>query len=182
MDASALSDLIDAAGLYRETAWRLLSDRGRLHVETLIASTARMAGSLLYLSFDFDPSLPPGTVVVSDQADTEGPRLMAALLATLQRLGHGVTESSLEPAFCSTAFSQLDLLASCERLGPFFLKIAELKGLDLPRAAEAAAIATAMLWHDGREILAVERGAAIAVAGFVEGCKTAPPPMAGAGA
>jgi hypothetical protein len=32
--------------------------------------------------------------------------------------------------------------------------------------------------HDGREVLPVERGAAIAVAGFVEGCKTAPPPVA----
>ncbi|MCS5699244.1 hypothetical protein NZK32_09355 [Cyanobium sp. FGCU-52] len=177
MDASDPSDLIAAAGLYRETAWRLLSDQGRLHVETLIASTARMAGSLLYRSFGFDPALTPGTAVFSDQANQQGPQLMQVMLATLQRLGHAVDESSLDPAFCSTAASQLDFLAAHGRLAPFFLKIAELKGLDLPRAAEAAAIATGLLVHDGREVLPVERGAAIAVAGLVEGCKTAPPPV-----
>ncbi|MFM7393358.1 MAG: hypothetical protein ACKO22_03095 [Cyanobium sp.] len=177
MDASDPSDLIAAAGLYRETAWKLLSDQGRLHVETLIASTARMAGSLLYRSFGFDPALTPGTAVLSDQANQQGPQLMEARLATLRQMGHDVGESSLDRACLSTEASQLDFLAAHERLAPFFLKIAELKALDLPRAAEAAAIATGLLVHDGREVLPVERGAAIAVAGFVEGSKTAPPPV-----
>jgi hypothetical protein len=174
MAASNPSDLIAAAGLYRETAWKLLSEQGRLHVETLIASTAWMAGSLLYRSFGFDPALPPGTAVLSDQANQQGPRLMEVMLAALRQMGHDLNEASLDRAFLTTEASQLDFQAASERLAPFFLKIAELKGLDLPRAAEAAAVATGLLVHDGREVLPVDRGAAIAVAGFVEGCKTAP--------
>lgn len=175
MAASEPSDLIAAAGLYRETAWKLLSEQGRLHVETLIASTAWMAGSLLYLSFGFDPDLTPGTAVFSDQANQQGPRLMEVMLATLRQMGHDLSEADLDRAFLTTQASQLDVLAAHERLAPFFLKIAELKGLDLPAAAEAVAIATGLLVHDGREVLPVQRGAAIAVAGFLEGCKTAPP-------
>ena len=67
---------------------------------------------------------------------------------------------------------------ACERFAPSFLKIAEMKGLDLALAAEAAAIATGRLVHDGREVRAVERGAAIAAAVIVGVSRTLPPPVA----
>jgi hypothetical protein len=68
--------LIAAADFFTQSARKLLTVDGRLHAETLIASVARMAGSLMYRSFNFDQTIEPGTGVLSDQANIHGPKLM----------------------------------------------------------------------------------------------------------
>lgn len=168
--------LIAAAEFFNQTARKLLTIDGKLHAETLIASVARTAGSLMYRSFGFDKNIEPGTSVLSDQANIHGPKLMNGMLVTLNQLGSKLQERELNSEYLSTKFSQLSYKESTDRLAPFFLKYCEVAPLGLRDAAFGAAIATAILVHDCRNVLSVDKGAAIAVYGFVEGTKTAPYP------
>jgi hypothetical protein len=170
--------LIAAADFFNQSARKLLTIDGRLHAETLIASVARMAGSLMYRSFNFDKAIEPGTAVLSDQANTHGPRLMNVMFATLQHLGDKVGQDNLDGEYASAKFSQLTFRESHDRLAPFFLKYCEVTPMAVQDAALGAAIATGILVHDCREVLSVDKGSAIAVYGFVEGTKTAPFPLA----
>lgn len=172
--------LIDAADFFNQSARKLLAIDGQLHAETLIASVARMAGSLMYRSFNFDKTIDPGTVVLSDQANIDGPKLMNLMFATLQQLGDKVDEDNIDSEYVSTKFSKLTFKESHDRLAPFFLKYCQVAPMALRDAALGAAIATGILIHDCREVLSTDKGSAIAVYGFVEGTKTAPFPLASA--
>ena len=169
--------LIEAADFFNETARKLLTVNGRLHAETLIASMARMAGSMMYRSFNFDKTIEPGTAVLSDQANIHGPKLMNVMFATLQQLGDKVDQNNINKEYASAKFSQLTFKESHDRLAPFFLKYCEVAPMTFQDAALGAAIATGILVHDCREVLSADKGSAIAVYGFVEGTKTAPFPL-----
>lgn len=169
--------MIAAAGFFNETAKKLLTVDGRIHAETLISSVARMAGSLMYRSFDFDKAIEPGTPVFSDQANIEGPKLMNMMFSTLQQLGDKVGEENVDSEYASAKFSQLTFKESHDRLAPFFLKYCEVTPLAFHDAAIGAAVATGIIVHDCREVLSADKGGALAVYGFVEGTKTAPFPV-----
>jgi hypothetical protein len=168
--------LLTAADFFNQSARKALSIDGRLHAETLIISVARMAGSLMYRTFGFK-AIEPGTAVLSDQANAHGPKLMHLMFVTLQQLGDKVSEQNLNGEYASAKSSLLTFKESHERLAPIFLKYCEVGPMPLYDAAMGAAIATGILVHDCRAALSVEKGAAIAVYGFVEGTKTAPFPL-----
>lgn len=66
-------------------ATRLGSGRA-IHPETAIASSARISGSLLLRSFSFDlDSQEPGTILLSNEANEQGPDLVNLLGAFLAR-------------------------------------------------------------------------------------------------
>ncbi len=169
--------MIAAAGFFNESAKNLLTIEGKLHAETLIASVARMSGSLMFRSFGFDKSIEPGTSVFSDQANTNGPALTDIMLSTLQQLGDNVSVENIDREYMSAKFSQLSFKESHSRLAPIFLRYCEVTPLAFRDAAIGAAIATGVIVHDCREVLSAEKGGAIAVYGFVEGTKTAPFPI-----
>ena len=173
MDNHNHKKLLSAAAFFNETARKLIATERGLHAETLIISVARMAGALMYRSFGFDETIKPGTTVLSDQANLHGPKLMELMLVTLRQLGHKIGEESLNAEYASGKFSQLSFQETYQRLTPFFIKYCEVAPIPFQDAALGAAIATGILIHDCREVLAVEKGAALAVYGFVEGTKTA---------
>lgn len=170
--------LLLAADFFNQSARKLLAVDGRLHAETLIASVARMAGSMMYRSFNFDKTIEPGTAVLSDQANIHDPKLMHVMFATLHQLGDKVNQDTLNSEYASAKFSQLTFRESHDRLAPFFLRYCEVTPMALQDAALGAAIATGILVHDCREVLSTDKGGSIAVYGFVEGTKTAPFPLA----
>lgn len=171
------SQIIAAANHFSACARGLLNVDRSIHAETLIASLARMSGTLMYRTFGFDPSIKPGTVVLSDQANTDGPKLMAVVFNTLDHLGDRVGQGDLDSEYLSDNHSQLSVLESIDRLGPSFFHYCEQNSLSLYDAAMAAAVATALCIHDCRQVLAPNKGAAIAVFGLISGTKTAPPPL-----
>jgi hypothetical protein len=171
------NDIVAAADFFAKAAKTLLTTDGRLHAETLVLSVARMSGSLMYRSFGHDKSIAPGTTVLSDKANLQGPKLMQLMLATLQQLGDAVTEQTLNPAFASASHSPMSFRESCDRLAPFFLKYCETAPLGFQPAAAGAAVATGMLVHECAAVLPVNHGAALGVYGFIEGTKTAPFPV-----
>jgi hypothetical protein len=168
--------LVTAADFFNQSARKALTLEGRLHAETLIISVARMAGSLLYRTFGFK-AIEPGTTVLSDDANTHGPKLMHLMFMTLQQLGDEVSEQNLNSQYASAKLSLLTFKESHDRLAPIFLKYCEVGPMPLYEAAMGAAIATGILVHDCRAALSVDKGAAIAVYGFVEGTKTEPFPL-----
>ena len=165
--------LISAADFYGKTAKKLLTTERGLHAETLIISVARMSGSLLFRSFGIKQALQPGTAVLSEQANIEGPKLMNLMFATLQQLGDTIGEGNLDREYASAKYSQLTFKESHERLAPFFLKYCEVGPISHRDAALGAAIASGILIHECKPVLDITKGAAIAVYGFIEGTKTA---------
>jgi hypothetical protein len=169
--------LVAAAEFFNESARKLVVTERGLHAETLISSVARMAGSLMYRSFGFDEKIAPGTSVLSDQANTHGPKLMNLMFVTLQQLGQKIEEQDADREYCSPKFSQLTFQEAHDRLAAFFLHYCKVAPISFHDAAFGAAVATAVLIHDCRAVLDVKKGAAIAIYGFVEGTKTAPYPI-----
>ncbi|MEN9866453.1 MAG: hypothetical protein RL748_2043 [Pseudomonadota bacterium] len=168
-----LNTALAAAKIFSATTRKVL---GSDHAETLIASIARSAGSLMYKSFNFDHDIAAGTRVMSEQANQYGPQMMDLMLTTLQKLGHNVREADINPDFASGESSHISLQQAQEQLLPFFLTYCEASKMSHFEAALAAAMATGITIFECRETLAPEQGASIAVFGFVEGSKTAPWP------
>ena len=166
--------ITSAAEFFNETARKFLTTERGLHAETLISSLARMSGSLMYRSFGFDEKIEPGTAVLSDKANIEGPKLMNWMYVTLRQLGHNIGEENTNRSYASAEFSQLNFKESHDHLAAFFLAYCKAASLSFQDAAVGASIATAIIIHDCRNVLAIEKGAAIAIYGFVEGTKTAP--------
>jgi hypothetical protein len=173
MNNEKYKTLISAADFFNQTARKLLATEAGLHAETLIVSVSRMAGSLMYKSFGFDNSIVPGTSVMSEQANIHGPLLMNMLFATLKELGSPIAEESLDKEFLSSKLSQLSFKESLDKLAPFFLKYCEVAPISLQDGALGAAVAAGIIVHDCREAVSVEKGAALAIYGFIEGTKTA---------
>lgn len=176
MENDKQKTILAAADFFNAIARKAIVTEHGLHAETLIASVARISGSLMYRSFKFDLTVEPGTSVLSDQANIHGPALMNMMLTTLNSLGSKIQEGNLIREYASAKYSQLSFKESHERLAPFFLKYCEVAPMSYYDAAIAGAVATAILVHDCRTVLDVEKGGSIAVYGFVEGTKTAPYP------
>ncbi len=171
--------ILEAAELLREALRKLVASPQGVHAETLVASAARMAGTMLFRSFGPTGAEPaPGSVVMSDQANQRGPLLMQTMFATLRRLGHSdLDEANLKGARETTALSRLSLAETQQRLEPWYRKTKQVCGLSFAETAGAAAIATALVIHDSGAVLDVHRACAIAVHGMVESLKTVPAPV-----
>jgi len=145
------------------------------HPETMIASAARLSGSLLLRSFNLPMSgIAPGTKVLSDQANEKGPMLVDIVWWMLQRNSISLDRSKLsgenrgeEPKL--TALESISLLQDDAR------KIAERHRFSMEDAAFATALTTAFFVQKGAEFIGVEVSFNVAAYGFVEGSKTAPP-------
>lgn len=169
---------IDAAHAFAHTTMSALqTDRG-VHAETAIAATARMAGTFLFRSFGFAlPDLRPGQYVLSEQANEHGPRLVALLSNVLPDLGVIVDEAK-RGAPGSTVQPHLNVVETQKLLGTEFVAIRERFGLSLHQAAEAGAVAAAIVISYCAKVLEPNAAFGVAVTGFIEGTKTAPDPAA----
>lgn len=169
--------LIEAANYFNQASRARLTRNNRFHPETLILSVSRMAGSLMFRSFEIDTPLEPGTTVLSEQANVYGPKLMNLMFATLGQLGNPVGQADIDNDYASARLSPLSFKGSLERLAPLYLGYCETTSLGFHDAALGAAIATGITVHDCSQVLAAEKGCALAIYGFVEGTKTAPFPV-----
>ena len=169
---------MDAAERFADATIRDLQDERGVHAETAIAGTARMAGTFLFRSFGFPlADATPGLPVLSEQANEQGPRLMQILGGVLEQMGIVVDQEVISRPTDPENEPLLAFLESQQRLEPEFEVIRTRFGLSLVEAADAAAIATAMLIRQCSEVLDPSIAFGIALYGFVEGTKTFPSPM-----
>lgn len=154
-----------------------LKDERGVHAETAIAGTARMAGTFLFRSFGFPlDDAKPGQPVLSEEANNKGPRLMNILGGVLDQMGIAVDSARVAQETPPDHRPRLDFLQTQRSLEPKFAAIVERSDLSLMEASDAAAIATALLITQCKEILDPTIAFGIALYGFVEGTKTFPAP------
>jgi len=152
--------------------------KGRaVHSETAIACIARLAGSLLFRSFDFNvQGQQPGTVILSNEANEEGPQLISIMLTMLQHFGVSLNQEMIgSESSKSGGTPQLSLLESLALLQEDAMRIAQNNGLGMKEMAWAGAMATAFVVKECANNIGSETGFNIAVYSFIEGCKTMPP-------
>ena len=170
--------IIQTAGLFNGVLHKLLAMPQGVHAETLVASSARMAGTLLVRGWA-DENAEPGTVLLSAEADRHGPALVDTLLQTLRQFGHAqVGDRDFGADGLSTGASQMTLAQTQVLLEPWYRKTQQLSGLSDRSAAIAASVATAMQIHQCRDVIDVGAACGLAVSALVESMKTVPAPLA----
>jgi hypothetical protein len=156
-------------------AKRLGSGRA-VHPQTAIASSARLAGSLLLRSFNLNiHGVNPGTVILSHEANEQGPQLVNIFGSMLQHFGVQLDPAKLGWDQKYGEGLELTTLQSLSLLQDEAMEIARKNAVPLKESAHAAAIATAFIAKECVKDVGVEAAFNIAVYGFLEGSKTAPP-------
>ena len=166
----------NAAGEMVDLIAARLGDGRAVHLVTAIASAARLAGSLLLRSFNLNiQDLQPGTVILSTEANDEGPELINILAAMLRHFGVSLNKTNLGDGVERGEDAELSVVQSLELLQEDALVIARKNGLDLKEAAQAATMATAFLVKECSKEIGGETAFDLATYSFIEGCKTVPP-------
>lgn len=169
----------NAAGQIVELLATRIGQNRAIHPETVIAVVARLSGSLLLRSFNFDlDKLGRGAIVLSKEANEKSPELLALLSTALtsrgipldtQKLGGDKSLRGEEP--------NLSFDESIASLQDETLRIAQENSLDFERAAQAATLATAFIIAECSRTIGAETALNVAVYGLIEGSKTVPPPF-----
>jgi hypothetical protein len=155
----------------------LTSDRG-VHAETAIAGAARMAGTFLFRSFNFQLNdVAPGTAVFSDAANDRGPLLLQTLGTALISLGFTEPQFAFGGKIPEESKPLLSVIETQTLLEASLHEISEKHGLTLEEAAHACAIVAARLIQICTNVLEPRIAFAVAAYGFVEGSKTMPGPL-----
>jgi hypothetical protein len=169
---------IHAAQEFVHTTADALSTNQGVHAETAVAGLARMAGTFLFRSFGFPLSeIQPGQVVLSEVANEKGPVLIDILGSALTQIGVALDEGKLGDESSAKSQPNQSFLETQRLLEPRFIAIQKRYGLAQQEAAEACAVATALLIQDCSQVLDPNDAFNLAIYGFIEGAKTAPDPV-----
>lgn len=138
-----------------------------------ISSTARLAGSFLFRSFGFKINdAKPGTVMLSEDANTKGPQLVNITHAVLLNFGIQVDNSKISNGNQKQALSNfVDVIGKIQNPA---LEIMKKNNLSYEQMAQSAAIATAFIIQQSNNITP-EEGFGTAIYHYIEGSKTNPP-------
>jgi hypothetical protein len=165
-----------AEDIYNFLFNKLNTDTG-IHIGTFVASAARLAGTSLFRSFNLDLSNDkPGTCVLSENANIEGPKLINILLGALNVMGIKVNQNKSH----KTPKEQLPKLTINQIQSTFqseYNKIMTKYKLDYFKAAFSGAFACAIIINETKKQLNPNISMGIAIMGFIEGSKTIPMPL-----
>ena len=155
-----------------------LQTDANVHVGTLVSAAARLAGASLYRTFNYkDDQIAPGTVMLSEIADQEWPRLMNILLAMLKVNGIEIDQASLIVETPRQHKPHKEILEMQTELQGPFNQIMRKHSLDYFQGAFAGAIACAYAILKSRLLVDPQITCGLAALSFVEGCKTVPLPL-----
>jgi hypothetical protein len=138
-----------------------------------ISSTARLAGSLLFRSFGFKINYAkPGTVILSEEANTKGPQLVNITRLVLINYGIQIDNNKMSGANQKHAISNfVDVISKIQIPA---LEIMKKNDLSYEQMAQSAAIATAFIIQQSKNITP-EEGFGTAIYHYIEGSKIYPP-------
>ena len=147
-----------------------------VHSATAVATSARLSGSFLFKSFKLEINdAKPGTAVLSQQANEEGPELIKVIGTVLSNMGVTVDNNKMESAEIQK--TELDFLQCLESTQIKASEIMQKYGLAEKEMAVVCAMSTAFIIQQCQNDLEVESGFNTAVYGLIEGSKTVPPEM-----
>jgi hypothetical protein len=169
---------MDAAQAFANAAIAALQDGGKMHAGTVVAGSARMAGTYLFRSFGLElRGVKPGQAILSEPANVQGPVLIQIAAGILDRLGIKLDSAAAGAPAAAPHQPRREFLETQKTLEPVFAPIKDKFALSMPEAAQAGAVATALLIRHCAQILEPNTAFGIAALGFVEGTKTAPEPL-----
>ena len=169
---------LDSAQEFATAAIAALKSGQGIHPGTVVAATARMAGTYLFRSFRLDlPGVEPGQVVLSEKASAGGPTLIETAARLLARIGIVLDATRAGIPVGSEHQPTLGFLETQRVLEPAFAPVRARYGFDDEQAAYAVAAATSLLVRHCAKGLEPHVAFNIAALGFVEGTKTAPDPV-----
>jgi hypothetical protein len=149
--------------------------KGSREIDTTeaISSTARLAGSFLFRSFGFEINdAKPGTVMLSEEANTKGPQLVNITHAVLQNFGIQIDNDKMSNGNQKQAESNfIEVIGKIQKPA---LEIMNNNKLSYEQMAQSSAIATAFIIQQSNNI-SPEEGFGIAIYHYIEGTKTNPP-------
>src|SRR6218665_986720 len=124
---------------------------------TRVQCCARMAGTFLFRSYShaLNPQA-PGTVLRTPVAGQSGPALVGLLDATLTRLGITVDSSRVNMEKLKDGEDEIGFLSAQKALEPLLTPIKQKHELSYEQAAQACAVATALLIKKEEKNLDVE--------------------------
>jgi hypothetical protein len=151
------------------------------HLGTIISAAGRLAGTSLFRSFAFPGSegMKPGTVVLSEQANVEGGRLMGLLLAFVTHNGVVIEPDKLVVKPPEGHTPRLTLSEVQVKFQDGYFKILADHGLGYLHGAQAGAFACGLLILETKTVVDPHITCGMAGYGFVEGAKTVPEPLKG---
>lgn len=166
---------IDAAQEFYAAVVEGLRTPQGVHAVTAIAAMARLAGTFLLRSFGLPiDQMQPGTPVLSDLANDQGPRLINILGSVLANMGIVIDPSRIDFSVPPDDKPQLTLLETQAKLEPALAHSMQQHQLTYAAAADAAAAATALVIAECANIVDPHAAFNVAAYGFVEGAKTVP--------
>jgi hypothetical protein len=155
-----------------------LTSEDSFHPGTVVAATARMAGTYLFRSFRLDlPGVQPGQAVLSEQANKQTPVLIRIAAAIVGTFGITLDNTLAAEPIDQRHQPRLSILETQRKLEPVYRAITDCSGMSDYDGARAAAVAAAMLIFHCAKILEPNTGFRILSYGIVEGAKTAPDPV-----
>jgi len=149
-----------------------------IHPGTVVAATARMAGTYLFRSFRLNlPGVEPGQAVLSVEASTRAPILIETANRLLARVGIVLDGRRAGDPVPPEHQPTLGFLETQRLLERAYTPICARYGFDDEQSAYAVAAATALLVRHCAKALEPHNAFNIAAVGFIEGAKTAPEPV-----
>ena len=165
-----------AAGEIVELIASSIGKNRAIHPATAISTCARLAGSFLFRSFELEiKDAKPGSAVLSEQANIEGPKLINIIMAFLGNLGVNLDNNKMASATIEK--SELEFLTALTITQHKAFEILNNHNLSYVEMAQACALSTAFIIEQCKNDLAVETGFRTAGYALAEGSKTFPPKM-----
>lgn len=169
---------MDAAQAMANAALAALRTADGVHAPTLVAGAARLAGTFAFRSFALPlDGVAPGQAVLSAPASEASERLTRIAASVLGRLGVAIGDGPPAADVLARHAPSRAFLDTQRALEPLAAPIVAQHALTSAQAADAAAVATALLVRHVAKALTPDVAFAVAALGFVEGCRTAPDPV-----
>jgi hypothetical protein len=176
-DAEAAKKRARVASEYANEVVATLAATDGVDAAALVVACARMAGTSVYRSLDLDrPDLHPGHVLLFPDAERHANFLIGSALRVLAALGVAIPSTPGGAAHEAANRRSPAFLDTQRLLEPRFDIVRTRHGFDDREAAQASAIATALLIHRLAKHLDPVKAFGIAAVGFVEGIRTVPDP------
>ena len=168
----------DAAQEFAQATIDVLKMSQGVHPGTIVAATARMAGTYLFRSLGLKlPGVKPGQFVLSVEANEQWPQLINIAGDCLSKVGIKIDNAQAGKDIDPQHKPMLEFLDTQKKLEPMYAPIKERYGFSYQEAAYSVAVGTALMILHAKKFLDPNMALNIAVQGFVEGSKTAPEPV-----
>ena len=169
---------LDAAQEFATATIEALKLPNGVHPGTVVAATARMAGTYLFRSFNLKlPGVKPGQAVLSNEANEQWPQLINIATDALSRMKIAIDNTQAGKEIEPRHKPMLEFLETQKKMEPMYAPIKDRYGFSDQETAHSVAVATALLINHAKIYLDPTMAFNIAVFGFVEGAKTAPEPV-----